>query len=336
MANNELAPRALPSTWRAEQGIVELIDIGHASLNEPFFGDSISALRRSGGATVTRLALTGLRDLLAMENVSSPTGFIFHVGRCGSTLLANMIGSHPAVRAVKEPPVISSFLARTGLGHGSGNANDDILYTLIAAFGRGLHDEHFVLKFTGWTSVDIERILRLFPTTPAVFLWRPAIEVVTSWMARVPTWGQDGKRSQLARILNIERQRIAGEHGLISYFSHIWLAEASAAYDMARRPGSRVTTVTYADLRDNPRDVILGVSGHFRIPVSSSEVTLMVAQADRYSKDQSGKTKHDPQGKHFRPSLRDEQRAVVEEITGQQEFDLERLTYERGLRCQSG
>ena len=271
-----------------------------------------------------------------MENVGPPTGFIFHVGRCGSTLLANMIGAHPAVRAIKEPPIISSFLARTGLGHGSGNANDDILRTLIAAFGRGLHSEHFVVKFTGWTAVDIERILGLFPATPAVFLWRPAIEVITSWMARVPTWAQVGKRSQLARMLNIEdRQRMTGEHGLISYFSHVWLAETSAAYDVARRPCSRVTTVTYADLRDNPNGVIMAVSGHFRIPVSFSEVPLMAAQADRYSKDQSGKTKHDPQGKHFRPSLRHEQRAVVEEITGQQEFNLERLTYERGLRCQS-
>lgn len=120
-------------------------------------------------------AFVGLDDGLA------PDAFIFHVSRCGSTLLSQLLASLPQCVVMSEPTVIDSLLR---LHHDSADqaASIALLRQAILALGqrRTGEETHFFIKFDCWHIHSLDVLRQAFPGTPCLFLYREPQAVLAS------------------------------------------------------------------------------------------------------------------------------------------------------------
>src|ERR1019366_5688912 len=82
---------------------VRWLEFGGRSLSEPFFGQSVRALRCSKPPARERVTnLQTLFDVASAYREVEPSGLIFHVSRCGSTFLTNILKAGAGVLALSE------------------------------------------------------------------------------------------------------------------------------------------------------------------------------------------------------------------------------------------
>ena len=72
--------------------VLDWCDLRGNRFEEPFFDQSVQ--RWTNGAAARPVVRTGLQELVALDGEPSldPAGFIFHLSRCGSTLVSRLLG----------------------------------------------------------------------------------------------------------------------------------------------------------------------------------------------------------------------------------------------------
>ena len=170
-------------------------------LTEPFFQQTIDRLRSE--YPERRERFTEFDALVKLENVFdsvSPTGFVFHSSRCGSTLLANACRAIEGAIVLSEPPVVDKLIARF-ITDVDVEGTKEKLYSIflrgvVKALGqrRTGREQHLFVKFACSSVSQIDRIQRLWPNVPWVFMYRDPVETIVSNVRNVPTWLQDDHR----------------------------------------------------------------------------------------------------------------------------------------------
>lgn len=152
-----------------------------AALHEPFFEQSQHRARRRPFNRLIRYR-TPLGALLdAMPAIPrQPDGFIYHLSRCGSTLVAQMIGALPDAQVVSESPTVDAIVQ---LVHTRPDLPEavrvDLLRAIVAAYGRR-GEGPFVLKLDSWHTLALPLFRAAFPDVPWVFLFRDPVEILVS------------------------------------------------------------------------------------------------------------------------------------------------------------
>lgn len=150
---------------------------GEKKFSEPFFYDTVSRLDRD-----KRLCLqTSFAALDNFENTLAPTAFIFHVSRCGSTLLSQLFAALPSCVVMSEPPAIDSFLSVYHAQPAQSGA-EKTLRQLVGALGqkRFGHERHLFIKLDSWHINSLPLFRKAFPSTPFIFMYRKPDEVLAS------------------------------------------------------------------------------------------------------------------------------------------------------------
>lgn len=151
---------------------------GKKRLSESFFTDSVRQVQRLPFNRLFRYRQT-LSDFVASaEAASAPDGFIFHMSRCGSTLVSQMIAALPDAVVVSEAPPLDSILQIHG-----GHEETEIaaLRAIVGALGRRRNAERkYVIKLDAWHTLALPLFRRAFPGVPWVFLYRDPVEVLVS------------------------------------------------------------------------------------------------------------------------------------------------------------
>lgn len=151
--------------------------LGDQRFTAPFFEDSL-AWQDVQDRKVCTTPLSALDDL--PESVP-PAAFIFHVSRCGSTLLTQALATLPQCIVMSEPPALDAFF-RLHHRHPEHSGGAHTLRRLVAALGQKRHpaERHLVIKFDCWHLPWIPFVQAAFPGTPTVFLYREPGEVLAS------------------------------------------------------------------------------------------------------------------------------------------------------------
>src|SRR5439155_24789392 len=124
-----------------------------------------------------------LAELQAAEPGIPPTGFIFHMSRCGSTLISQMLAALPQNVVVSEAgPVDAVLRARFQAPDLPEREQIGWLQGIVSALGRRRTGEesHFFVKLDAWHTLDLPLIQRAFPDVPWLFLYRNPVEVMVS------------------------------------------------------------------------------------------------------------------------------------------------------------
>jgi len=131
---------------------------------------------------------TTLDDFLAtakLDEALVPDGFIFHMSRCGSTLVAQMLAALPSNIVVSEAVPLNAAVQLSGsLPHLSPDKHVRVLPAMVAALGRRRlgAERHYVIKLDSWHTLALPLFRRAFPRVPWVFLYRDPVEVLVSQM----------------------------------------------------------------------------------------------------------------------------------------------------------
>lgn len=173
--------------WRQAQPWVDWCCLGERRLLEPFFEQTIEAALRQPFNVLFRhqTPLDHLVERRARFPGVPPSGFVFHMSRCGSTLIAQMLAALPNTVVVSEAPPIDTILRAAAHDPAISDARRIAwLQGMVSALGqpRNGQEQHYIIKFDSWSVVDLPLIRRAFPSVPWIFVYRDPIEVMVSHM----------------------------------------------------------------------------------------------------------------------------------------------------------
>ena len=186
------------------------MEMKDVSLDEPFFQQTVDRVKtKKRGELFTEFDV-----LLQLEKVLEsvpPTGFIFHSSRCGSTLVANACRAIANSIVLSEAPAIDKLIARFFT-----DVNKEWLYSVflrgvVHALGqrRSGNEQHLFIKFACTSFAQIERIMRIWPHVPWLFLYRDPIETIMSNIKSPPSWLLDDDWRVLASISGVSPNEVA-------------------------------------------------------------------------------------------------------------------------------
>lgn len=131
--------------------------------------------------TDTSTLLTPPSNLQIIE----PAILIFHISRCGSTLLSNMLAESDQLSVKSEmQPINAILLEKLDLGL---QKTSDYLIGLSKSF-ENKGSKKLVIKLSSWNVLYADLFRKIFPNTYFIFLYRSPIEVIVSNLMRPRGW----------------------------------------------------------------------------------------------------------------------------------------------------
>jgi hypothetical protein len=264
---------------------LQWMEMTGVSLTEPFFQQTVDRAKAHGDR---RELFTEFDVLLQLEkelDSVQPTGFIFHSSRCGSTLVAN------ACRAINNSIVLSEANAIDKLVARFITDAGDVKTSLYSVFLRGVvnalaqrrngNEQHLFIKFACCSFAQIERVRRIWPAVPWLFLYRDPVETIVSNLKDVPPWLLDNDRRVLASITSTSPGEIAAMP-LEELCARTIGSLFSTAHGLANDNGM---LLNYKQLSV---PVISGVLSFFKVGPSPEELESIERASQRYSKEASG------------------------------------------------
>jgi hypothetical protein len=165
------------------QVMVDWCRLGDERFDEPFFQQTVMrSLRRPYNLAFRRQTpIAALGDLEASDPGLRPSGFIYHMSRCGSTLVGQMLGALEGSLVLSEPNTVDSVL-RSSLNAPSEDQRVEWLRQVMSAHGRRWHgdERRLFVKLDAWHARYVPLFERAFPGVPSIFLYRDPIEVLVS------------------------------------------------------------------------------------------------------------------------------------------------------------
>jgi hypothetical protein len=257
---------------------VDWADLSAERFAEPFFDETVARWASSPGARP--LVRTGLDALAALDRESSldPAGMIFHLSRCGSTLVSRLLGTLPGVVVLAEPSPLNALL-----GLDADRVDEATLVRVVRLLVRALGrcrqgDERWlVLKCSSWNIRRRAVLAAAFPETPWVWIQRDPARVLASLLAEPPGWL--GLQAEPARAT-----RLFGFDPALSPVSRAEFAARAlgAMLKAAARDPARRLCIDHADL---PAAVWERVVPHLGLDADSAAIELMTAESRFYAKD---------------------------------------------------
>lgn len=264
---------------------MELPDV---RLDEPFFQQTVD--RAKADSPKRGELFTEFDVLLQLEKTLEsvpPTGFIFHSSRCGSTLIANACRAIANSIVLSEAHAIDKLIARFITDAADGGVKESLysvfLRGVVHALGqrRSGSENHLFVKFACTSFAQLERIRRIWPNVPWLFLYRDPIETIVSNVNDPPTWLLDDDWRVLASISGVSPAEVAAmsleercARSIGSFYSQ--------AYTVANDRGM---LLNYNQLSV---PVISSVLEFFKVSPSAEEQEAIARACRLYSKEASG------------------------------------------------
>jgi hypothetical protein len=264
------------------------MDMTGVSLAEPFFQqtvDRVKSERPQRGETFTEFDT--LVQLEKTFDSVSPSGFIFHSSRCGSTLLANACRALAGSIVLSEPPAVDKLIARF-ITDVDEQRTKEMLYSIflravVAALGQRQsgNERHLFIKFACCSVSQIERIRRIWPNVPWVFLYRDPVETIVSNVQNPPAWLQDDDHRVLASITGTLPADVAA-----MTLEELCARSLGAFFSIAHRVANdRALLLNYNQISLTE---IANVLQFFGVKPAAAEMEIIAHKTQKYSKAASG------------------------------------------------
>jgi hypothetical protein len=259
--------------------VVDWADLTAERFVDPFFDETVA--RRLSGPHARPLVRTGLEALVALDNEPSlePTGMIFHLSRCGSTLVSRLLRAVPGVVVLAEPAPLNALL-RLDPDRVDEATLIRVVRLLLRALGRRRHgdERQLVLKCTSWNICRRAVLAAAFPDVPWIWVQRDPVRVLASLFAEPSGWlGLQGRPHRAAQLFGLDPAAVPAMSS-VEFAARVLGAMLDAA---VTDPDPRLV-IDYADL---PAAVWQRVAPHFRLQVDAADIERMIEQSRFYSKD---------------------------------------------------
>lgn len=175
---------------------VKWIEFGEKRIMEPFFPQTVRQLRMAEPPARERVTSAEALVTYAHGLPSAPPAVvIFHVSRCGSTLLGNALGTGQRVMVLSEARPVSALVnlptSRTRRpSKGVEQMRRALLDAVIRTCAYHHHDRDVrpVIKCNASSLLWMSEMRHVWPNTPFVILVRNPVEVMVSNILRPAGW----------------------------------------------------------------------------------------------------------------------------------------------------
>jgi hypothetical protein len=172
--------------------------LGRQRLLEPFFESTIQLQMMHPFHALFRREIS-IEELAADEMLYAGAvplrGMIFHMSRCGSTLISQMLAASERNIVASEPPPLDAIVR----AHMRAQVLDEQtqiewMRAMAAALGqpRAGGEQAFYIKMDCWHIHQVDLIRAAFPHVPFVFLYRDPLEVTVSQQRSPAAWTVPG------------------------------------------------------------------------------------------------------------------------------------------------
>ncbi len=238
-----------------------------------------------------------LASLATQDAIAAPVHAVFHIGHCGSTLLARLLESWATVQVLREPLPLRA-LAEAWAVRGRPEARlssmqvQAMLQALQVAWSRPLGGTRTtVVKATSSCNGLAAPLLASGPMR-AVLLGMP-LRTYLAALLKSPDSVHDAAVAAGERLVSLQRAGWAEgtslhQLSLPEQCAMGWLAERVRFDGLARgTDGPRVLHVDFEDLLSDPRAGLTAVAVHLGLPPDGIDAALASPAWTRYSKAQS-------------------------------------------------
>jgi hypothetical protein len=152
----------------------------------PFFSESISkCLSHPFNSNIFKPSsnISVLPEWALGLNSLSPTAFIFHISRCGSTLISQSLCLNDVHIVLPEAPFIDEMLRFTKKADFTSVPDrEKMLLAAIKIYGHNPEGKkkHLFIKTDSWHIHFMPLLRKLYPNTPFILLYRKPDEVIRS------------------------------------------------------------------------------------------------------------------------------------------------------------
>lgn len=236
-----------------------------------------NAVRRALGRPFNRLlrCRTGLDDFIdrAPGGLREPDGFIFHMSRCGSTLVARMLAALPGTFLVSEAAPLDAIVRLASRADWPEARRIAALRAMVGALGRR-PSARFVVKLNAWHALALPLFRAAFPDVPWLFLYRDPAAILASQI----------KERGTELTPEIVPSRLYGIDNWTDYPAEVYCAlvlERIGAAALAQKDSGGGLFVDHEDL---PGAVAGAILPHFGIAPGAADSAAMAPVAGRDAK----------------------------------------------------
>ncbi len=263
--------------WQGNQAFIDWCFMGNKRLTEPFFDDTISKRCREPFNLLFRhqTPIEFLGELNEFSEGLKPSGFIFHLSRCGSTLVSQMLAALEQNIVISEAAPIDFVIRRGAVPE---ELRIEWLRWIINAFGqkRKAREENFFIKFDSWNTLEINLIKRAFPDIPWIFLYRSPVEIIVSHIRLRGAQMVPGLIKEILPELSFEESiRMPPEE----YCARVLQKICRVVLDLL--VSGEGLAVNYTDLPNAVNETVLK---HFKVKLSANDLEKMLAATKYNSK----------------------------------------------------
>ena len=288
-----------------------MVDWGHLGarrFTDPFFAHTINACVQHPADLLFRhqTPLDHLGEIAATQPGARVAGFIFHMSRCGSTLLSQMLAAAPANIVISEAPPIDDILRGHFRNPGiTEEQRVQWLQWLVSVLGwrRNLAEKNVFIKFDSWHVMFLPLIQRAFPGVPWIFLYREPLEVMASAKKQL---GAQMIPGVLQPALFGWDAAAVGQIQLFEYVARVLARLCEAAQVQAQAGNGKL--VNYRQL---PTAVWPALMDYWQVKFSADETARMLGAAQLNAKNPFLPFEPDSQAK--RDSASPELRALTQQ-----------------------
>jgi hypothetical protein len=312
----------LPYARDADDDNLLMVMSGAARFGEATFEQSIRQLS-SGGSLASAFLLPAAPFVTASAAIArGDASFIYHVGRCGSTLLARMLAVDPRLCVFSEPAAWAQ-LQQVGTSrpeeHPDAAGASDGCMRLFSRFASD-RGQRLVVKPSSWQVLHARALRDACESSLEVFLFRSPAAVVASNLNVPPGFLQviELDREAPASVLDgwlpgVDRALL---NDPVDLYAELWRVVVDAVLESL----DGVLLVSYDELQADPATVVARVAQHFGM--ADFPVDRAVHQASFYSKSATRTERFDPAGTHQRATLTADEQTRVAFITADAEARL--------------
>ena len=230
-----------------------------------------------------------------------PSGFIFHMSRCGSTVLTNSLSKTNNV--ITHSPVSFKFwkyITKNWTEPYTNIEDDRIAMYKNLLFSMGKKNKKTFFKFCSFETYFLPLVMELFPKKPFLFIFREPLEVLVSLLNYSPRWVRDRKSNFGLFFTDISPSEIK-KINLLNYFEKILINILST---VLKTSNPNIHYLNYIRLKPQYIEEILKKA--FTYHPTQNEIKKMQLQFKYYSKGKNLK--------HFIPDSEKKKKLVTPQI----------------------
>lgn len=282
----------------------------------------------------SRVKLTPVEDFLSSYSRTEselPRKFVFHMSRCGSTLVTQMLATSDRFHVLVEPAIINKLMD-PAVKLPDGLDRMEIFKAVIKALEKTAPEQakEMVFKFRSWNSLYLPEMTAALPDTKWLFTHRNGLEVLASVLKDPPGWLRSRPTHQkyfepyLSKKDGEDLSLIPNDEYAIRLLGAFCKTAAGAKSENGE-------FLEYTQIKEKLPNLI---GKDWRIDLSEAEKTLMLERTTIYSKDPEKSREFSPDSELKRTLATDYQRSLANQFIEAERSKLmdERPAWTRELR----